>query len=130
MHGNLIQVFKKGVLILGAARSGKSSLCWELLSKNPNHQLISDDMVQIEHHNHNPLGTLPNTKQAGKLFIYPNIWIHLPPEKWISQYPIHQIAYFQNPPDFLPHLFQFKIPLNWEIDRITRLIEKNSYIKI
>ena len=47
-HGVLVRVAHCGVLIRGAAGSGKSQLGLELIDRG--HQFIADDLVQIERH--------------------------------------------------------------------------------
>jgi len=46
LHGTLIEVFGKGVLIRGESSSGKSSLAFELIKKG--HRFIADDLVKIK----------------------------------------------------------------------------------
>ncbi len=46
LPGTLVQIFGSGVLILGEADSGKSSVALNLIQKR--HQLIVDDLVEIK----------------------------------------------------------------------------------
>lgn len=45
-HGSLVVVGQSGVLLLGQAGSGKSSLIYELLKRG--HKFVCDDLVQVE----------------------------------------------------------------------------------
>ena len=45
IHAVLVEVFDKGVLILGESKAGKSSLAFELVRRG--HFFISDDLVKI-----------------------------------------------------------------------------------
>mgnify|MGYP000403183201 CR=1 FL=1 len=56
-HGVLMRINGYGVLILGPAGSGKSSLALELLSQG--HQLIADDVVDFSKHKNAIIGHCP-----------------------------------------------------------------------
>ena len=45
LHGTFLKVFHTGVLILGEANMGKSTLAWQLLQRG--HKFIADDLVKI-----------------------------------------------------------------------------------
>lgn len=46
VHGVLVQIFETGVLIVGESGSGKSECALDLISRG--HQLVADDVVNIE----------------------------------------------------------------------------------
>lgn len=56
-HGVLMNVADQGVLIVGAAGSGKSSLALELLHHH--HQLIADDCIEFQQQNSLIVGYCP-----------------------------------------------------------------------
>jgi len=56
-HGVLMRINDYGVLIIGPAGSGKSSLALELLSQG--HQLIADDVVEFSKHQNTIIGHCP-----------------------------------------------------------------------
>jgi len=56
-HGVLISINNKGVLIIGDAGIGKSSLALELLYQG--HQLIADDSIEISNINNQLIGKCP-----------------------------------------------------------------------
>jgi HPr kinase/phosphorylase len=56
-HGVLVSIANKGILIIGAAGIGKSSLALELLYQG--HQLIADDCVEVIHIDDKVIGQCP-----------------------------------------------------------------------
>lgn len=57
-HGVFMRINKLGILIMGEAGSGKSSLALELLHQG--HQLIADDCVEFQQHNDLVMGVCPS----------------------------------------------------------------------
>jgi HPr kinase/phosphorylase len=56
-HGVLVSIARKGILIIGAAGIGKSSLALELLYQG--HQLIADDSIDVTHIDGQVIGRCP-----------------------------------------------------------------------
>lgn len=57
VHGVLLSIFGKGVLIKGESGSGKSEVALELIKKG--HQLIADDLVECYQVHNNIIGKAP-----------------------------------------------------------------------
>ena len=60
-HGVLMRINSLGVLIVGAAKSGKSDLALELLERG--HTLVADDVVQLRQDKNRILGSCPTLCQ-------------------------------------------------------------------
>ena len=62
LHGTLVRIFEKGVLIRGDSSSGKSSLAFELIKRG--HLFIADDLVKITKNKSQELiGSSPNAEK-------------------------------------------------------------------
>ena len=59
VHGVLMAVFGRGVMIVGPSGSGKSDLALGLLDRG--HALVADDAVRVEHRGDALLGSAPET---------------------------------------------------------------------
>jgi HPr kinase/phosphorylase len=57
LHGNLLEIFGEGVLLLGASGIGKSEVCLDLIKRG--HTLVADDKVDIRNVRNHLEGTSP-----------------------------------------------------------------------
>lgn len=95
-HGVLTAIKGKGLLITGAAGTGKSSLALELLSMG--FQLIADDSIKIASINNRIIGSCPpllerilHTRELGLISI-PKVFGD---QAWLSQHTIDYVVELQ-----------------------------------
>jgi len=98
-HGVLMRINGHGVLIIGPAGIGKSSLALELISQG--HQLIADDVVDLFKQDHSVIGSCPpmlegllHTRELGLISI-PTVFGH---DAWQKQHRIDQVVSLQAKP--------------------------------
>lgn len=58
IHGNLLEVFGEGVLLIGPSGIGKSEVCLDLIKKG--HRLVSDDKVEVRFIRDKLVGSAPS----------------------------------------------------------------------
>jgi len=95
-HGNLVQVFGKGILILASPGGGKTNLTLQLLDRG--HYFISDDLVEFEMRETQLFGKRPilepllHSRSRGFL----NISL-LYPHQHLKETPIDYVIELQSP---------------------------------
>jgi len=92
-HGVFVNISGQGVLIIGKAGIGKSSLALELIHQG--HQLIADDVVEFDFTNEMILGHCPpllkgllHTRELGLISV-PAIFGE---NAWLNDCPVHYVV--------------------------------------
>lgn len=90
VHGNLVVINGRGILLLGKPASGKSTLSYELLKQG--HQFVADDLVLLDEQGDFLIGAvkpegygLMHLRGQGLI----DLKIHFPLNQLLHSHPVH-----------------------------------------